>query len=394
MQMSSDKQRILFVITQGHWGGAQRYVFDLARNFTANGHRVEVAVGDQPGQRLQQQLETAGITVHQLRHLVRPVSPAQDFLAVLELRKLIGSGRYDVVHLNSSKAGVVGSIAASTIGRKSRPKIVYTAHGWVFVEPLSPARRWMYRTMEAATAAAKDAIICVSQQSKDDALTAHVGKPEQMEVIPIGLDRADLTFMPRDEARAELCRLAGISDSPETRLAVTIANYYATKGIDLLLAAWPRVLEKHPDAHAIVLGDGPLAADLQRQLASAGIAERFHLPGAVPDAYRLLLGADLFVLPSRKEGLPYALLEAQAAGLPIVASEVGGVPAALANGRAGLLVPPGAPGDIAAAVASLLDDPSLGQRLATAARSSHTLANMAEATLACYAGRRQENIRP
>lgn len=390
----SSSLSILFVITQGHWGGAQRYVFDLARYYRDHGHPVEVAAGDEPGQQLQARLADAGIAVRQLAHLVRPVNLWQDLLAVLELRRLISSGRYDVVHLNSSKAGVVGSIAAATIGRKSRPKIVYTAHGWVFVEPLSPTRRWMYRLLERATAPTKDAIICVSQQSKDDALAARVGKPEQMEVIPIGLDRADLTFLPRYEARAELCRLAGISDGPEVKLAVTIANYYATKGLDLLLAAWPRVLERHPHAHAVVLGDGPLGDDLRRQLASEGIAERFHLPGAVPDAYRLLLGADIFVLPSRKEGLPYALLEAQAAGLPIVASEVGGIPAALANGRAGLLVPPGAPGDIAAAATSLLDDPGLGQRLASATRSSHTLANMAQATLACYAVRRQENIKP
>ncbi len=392
--MSSNNKNILFVITQGHWGGAQRYVFDLARNYTSRGYKVAVAVGDEPNQLLQQRLTTAGIPVHQLSHLVRPVNPMRDIAAIFELRRLISHGGYDVVHLNSSKAGVIGSIAAAVLPRRTRPTIVYTAHGWVFVEPLSSARRWIYRNLERLTAPSKDIIVCVSQQSKDDALAAYVGKKEQMVVIPIGLDRNDLTFLPREQARAELCRLADITDGSDVRIAVTIANYYATKGIDLLLAAWPRVLEQHPNAHAMVLGDGPLGLELNRQLAAEGISERFHLPGAVPDAYRLLIGADLFVLPSRKEGLPYALLEAQAAGLPIVASEVGGIPAALANGRGGLLIPPGAPGDIAAAVTSLLDDPQLGQRLATATRTTHTLANMAEATLACYTGRRQENIKP
>lgn len=375
---------ILLVITQGHWGGAQRYVYDLARYYRSHGHSVEVAVGDQPNQLLQERLAEAGIAVRRLAHLVRPINPLHDLLAVGELRKLIGSGRYDVVHLNSSKAGVVGSIAAAMVPKAKRPKIVYTAHGWVFVEPLSPARRKLYQVLESKTAPAKDVIVCVSQQSRDDALAFGVGKPEQLQVVPIGLNREDLTFMPRVEARAELCRLAGIQDKPEVKLSVTIANYYATKGLDLLLSAWPRINEKHPNVHAIVLGDGPQAAELQRQLKSEGVAASFHLPGAVTDAYRLLPGADLFVLPSRKEGLPYALLEAQAAGLPIVASEVGGIPAALANGRAGLLVPAGAPGDIAVAVVRLLDDPSLAHQLATATRSSHTLANMAEATLALY----------
>jgi glycosyltransferase involved in cell wall biosynthesis len=392
--MSSNTKNILFVITQGHWGGAQRYVFDLARNYTSRGHKVKVAVGDEPNQLLQQRLTTAGIPVHQLSHLVRPVNPVQDFAAVFELRRLIARGGYDVVHLNSSKAGVIGSIAAAIIPRRTRPAIIYTAHGWVFVEPLSSARRWVYRILERITAPAKNIIVCVSQQSKDDALAAHVGNKEQMVVIPIGLDRNDLEFLPHEQARAELCRLAHITDGPDVRIAVTIANYYATKGIDLLLTAWPRVLERHPDAHAIVLGDGPLGSELKHQLVAEGIGDKFHLPGAVPDAYRLLMGADLFVLPSRKEGLPYALLEAQAAGLPIVASEVGGIPAALANGRGGLLIPPGAPGDIAAAVITLLNDSQLGQRLATATRATHTLANMAEATLACYARRRQENIKP
>lgn len=384
--MSSVSKKITYVITQGHWGGAQRYVFDLASTLQER-HRVDVLIGGPTNLELQGRLSAAGVPWKPLRHLVRQINPLRDVAAVLELRRQLLATAPDIIHLNSSKAGVVGSLAVATLPRAARPKVIYTAHGWVFVEPLSRVRLAAYRWLEKLTARWKDKIVCVSEVSREDAVLAKVGKPSQLVVVPTGLDYDHLDLLPEPQARAELRRLAGLPPTGPELLVVCVANYYATKGIDILMNAAVTLRGSTPLAHSIVIGDGPLRGSLLKQRAALGLESIVHLPGAVPLAHRLLTGADVVVLPSRKEGLPYALLEALAARRPIVASEVGGMPAVLGLGRFGLLVRPAAAGDLAAAISRLLaDEPlrrKLGEATAQAARN-YTLDAMARATEALY----------
>lgn len=380
--------KILYVITQGHWGGAQRYVFDLS-HWLKDRAEVEVAVGDRPDMELQQRLRSAGIKWRQLKHLQRSINPLADLLAVRELRRLIKQGGYNVIHLNSSKAGAVGALAAAGLPKRLRPKVIYTAHGWVFVEPLAKWRLAWYKFIERTTARWKDIIICVSKMSKDDALQAKVGRPEQLKVIPIALNKEVLNFLPADQARQQLRQLANLPPTGEEIILITIANYYGTKGIDILLSALPPIINQYPQVHSLVLGDGPLKDSLFKLRANLNLQNHVHLPGNIPEAYRLLTGADIFVLPSRKEGLPYALLEALAAGLPIIATEVGAIPSVLGNGQAGLLITPGAAGDLTKAIQTLLENNNLKNKLIAAINSTnrgknYSLAEMIRQTVACY----------
>lgn len=381
------KLKILYVITQGHWGGAQRYVFDLSQYLKTTAD-VEVAVGDEPNMELQQRLHEADIKIHQLKYLKRNINPLLDTLAVIELYKLFTKNHYHTIHLNSSKAGAIGATAAALIPKNKRPKIIYTAHGWVFVEPLSKMRLTLYKFIERITAKWKDIIICVSKMSKDDALQAKVGKNKKLIVIPIALEKQGLNFLPANSAREQLAKLAGITINNQEKILITIANYYGTKGLDVLLTALRPVIDKMPYVHSIVIGDGPLKDNLFTLQQKLNLQNNVHFIGAIPQAYKLLRGADIFVLPSRKEGLPYAILEALTAGLPIIATEVGAIPNVLGNGRAGLIISPGAPGDLTKAIISLLTDNQLKEKLSSAAAGlngkSNSLLEMIKATLELY----------
>jgi glycosyltransferase involved in cell wall biosynthesis len=165
--------KILYIITQGAWGGAQRYVFDLATNLGEE-FEIFVAVGEQDGpQDLQKKLEDwqadhdrAALTILQLKHLHRSIRPNQDIQAVLEIARLYQRIRPDIVHLNSTKAGIIGSFAKFGLWFR-RAAVVYTVHGWVFNEPLHDKVRWLYAWLEKVTARCKDKIIVLSKPDKD-----------------------------------------------------------------------------------------------------------------------------------------------------------------------------------------------------------------------------------
>lgn len=157
----------------------------------------------------------------------------------------------------------------------------------------------------------------------------------------------------------------------------TIANFYPTKGLDILIQASPLL----GNVHTVIIGDGPARP--------ASVPPRTHLLGTIPDAARLLPAFDVFVLPSRKEGLPYALIEAMAAGLPIVATTVGGIPEIITHEKNGLLVPVENPAALAAAIRRLVDDPSFRAQLGNAAKTSaekFSFAAQLANTLAVYRG--------
>jgi glycosyltransferase involved in cell wall biosynthesis len=150
---------------------------------------------------------------------------------------------------------------------------------------------------------------------------------------------------------------------------VTVANLRPEKGHDTLIDAVPRVLAAHPDAEFIVAGDGPLAPALAARARSRGVAHRVSFLGRSDDVSALLAASDIFVLPSRSEALPNAVIEAMAAGLPIVASRVGGIPELITPGVNGHLVPPGDPPALAEAIVELMDRPSFAHALGWAARA-------------------------
>ncbi|MFA5813650.1 MAG: glycosyltransferase family 4 protein [Patescibacteria group bacterium] len=345
------KKKILYVITQGAWGGAQRYVYDLATHLTEE-FDITVAVGEpNGGKKLLDKLQITNyklqinnkIQTIQLKHLVRRISPIDDILAIFELRKLYKTLKPDIIHLNSSKAGIIGSLAKCLMLRASCI-MIYTVHGWVFNEPLPRPTRWLYQIMERITSRWKNKIIVLSEQDKQTALQQLKINEKKLALIPLGIDQPN--FLSREEARQKL--LAAYSaalfrDTVSSDIWIgTIAGLYKTKGLDTLIKAVVTLNNLQSSIFNLqffIIGSGPEKENLQSAICNLQLTN-VHLLGFIENAQEFLPAFDFFVLPSRKEGLPYTLLEAKMAGTPIIATDAGGVSEIIEDKKTGLLVPP------------------------------------------------------
>lgn len=379
-QSAAPVRRIAFIVTQTEFGGAQRYVADLIRTLNRDAFSAVVITG--PGAGTQLRTALGNTPVHVAQHLRRAILPHHDLAAIGELAKLLKSLNVDVVHLNSSKAGVLGAYAAH---RAKVPRVVYTAHGFVFNEPMHPTRRLIYRLAERWSARHKDIIICVSDFDRKTALANRIAPSEKLRVVHNGIDLAALDFLDRASARSRLASAGIMGNGP---LLGTIANFYPTKGLAYLIEAAAELHKTLPNLQVVLMGDGMERETLQRLIRHHQLSGVVHLPGQLPDARRLLPALDAFVCTSVKEGFPYTILEAMAAGLPIIATRVGGIPEMIEHEVHGLLIPPKHVLAAAAAIRRVLDDSALATRLGSAARarvaSEFSLQRMATATIACY----------
>lgn len=341
------KKKVLYVITKSNWGGAQRYVYDLATNLPEDYEPVVAAGGCG---RLAERLKEKGVRFVEVPSLARDVSVGNDIRAFWELYKLYRHERPWLVHLNSSKAGGVGAAA----GRLARvPRVVFTVHGWAFNEPV-PALAKLFRWVASlATILLAHRVISVSHFDR-------IHAPLGLETKTVHNGIPPLDFLPRAEARSRLIDMAQIP--ADSFIIGTLAELHKNKGIDILLEA--TAITK--DSHVIVLGEGEERHTLQELINMYGIEERVHMVGFVDNAARLMKGFDIFVLPSRKEGLSYTILEAGAAGLPVVSTIVGGTPEMIEDQLSGILVPPYEAAALADALNELQQSPNTRARLGEA----------------------------
>lgn len=366
--------KILYIVTQSELGGASRYIFDLARNLPSDKFEVIVAGGG-VGE-LGEKINALGLNYYHLNNLVREIEPFRDLLAVYEICRLIIKTKPDIVHLNSSKAGVVGSIAAKICGVK---KIIYTAHGFVFNEPLSTFKKNLYRWSEKITSNCKDKIICVSEFDRQSALKNKIAKSSKLMTINNGIEALD--FADATESK----KILGV---PADSIVIgTVANLYRTKGLNFLISAIVKSKINHPGIYLRIVGDGELANELAKQINELN-AQNYIKVGKISHAYRYLKAFDIFVMSSVKEGFPYALLEAMAAGLPIVATKVGGIPEMIETDKTGSLVDAKNVDAISTAVESLLTDKqkmlALGANAKREVEKEFRLDKMIAKTIAVY----------
>jgi len=363
------KPSILYIITQGSWGGAQRYVFDLATNL-ADELDITVAVGEPNGKKdLQEKLQVKGqrskVQVIQLKHLVRRISPFHDLLALFELKKLYKKINPDIVHLNSSKAGIIGSIA-SWLRITGYGLLVYTVHGWVFTEPLGRLKTFLCRKLEQWTARLKDRIIVLSEHDGTIAKQVLYIPEKKLALTPLGFQATPL--LSKEAAREALQSMAK-NPIPNSAIWIgTIAGLYKTKGIDILIQAIHNLNFQFPVSsfQFLIIGDGPEKNNLGLLVSGYGLPN-IHFLGYQEDASQYLNVFDLFVLPSRKEGFPYTILEAINAGVPIVATRVGAVPERIKHKKTGLLVEPGNAAALSEQLADACAHPEAMQRYAAEA---------------------------
>jgi len=340
--------KITYLITRSDTvGGAHVHLLDLAYKAQTEGHKVEVLVGGNgPYAAL---LREKGLTVLNLRYLVRPIRPHLDALAVLECWRALRRFKPDIVHAHSTKAGLVGRFAAKLAGLP----VVFTAHGWAFTEGIAERSRRLAAFLEKRAARLSDAIICVSEYDRQLALRLGVGNESLITRIHNGVPEVRL-----DQ------RSIGSGTGPVR--VVCVARLDAPKEHVLLLEAMATI-DKVPWVLELI-GDGPLTAVVQQRARDLGVADRVEFSGLCNDVPSRLALADVFVLASAWEGLPLSILEAMRAGLPVVASHVGGVAESVVDGVTGFLVPKGDKAVLADRLVRLLGDAALRQQMGLAGR--------------------------
>ena len=328
-------------------GGTRRHFTALVTRLPSEGFDVRAvcAVGRDPAFRDDiPRMQAAGATVTEL-HMVRPISPAADLRAYRALRELLSRDRCDLVHTHSSKAGFVGRLAARASGV---PVAVHSAHTFAF-EMQAPAwKRAMYRALERHAARRTDLLIAVSEAERRVAIEAGLFTEGKIEVIPNGIDLREF------DRRAGVGGEAIPGLAPDDLVVGTVGRLAPQKGLRFLLDAAPAVLRAHPSALFVLIGDGELRPALARQAERLGIANRVRLLGHREGVERLYPLMRVFALPSLWEACPYALLEAMAARVPIVASALPACAEILDGGSCGLLVPPGNSDAVATAICGLL----------------------------------------
>ena len=355
-------------------GGVAENVAALAVHLGAYGWEVEVA--GPPQATIYPRLAAAGVHVHRLPLSRRYRDLRREAAALRRLSELLRDGSYDLVHCHSAKAGVLGRLAAW----HANVPAVYTPHALPFVGPFGLGRRVGARAAERALAPLTARIICVSEHERREATAAGLGGAARLRVVRNGCAACD-------DSIARDPRLAALGQAGPLAGAVSVLR--RQKRLDVLLDASPEVLRRVPAARLVVVGNGPLAGPLRRHAERLGLADepRFELLPFTPPVERYLRALDVFVLSSDWEGLPIAVLEALACGVPQVATNVGGTAEAV-TAETGVLVPPADPAALAEALVALLQDDERRQRMRQASILRHgrafTLERMVTTTAGVY----------
>ncbi len=331
--MHERRKKIIYVITKSNWGGAQRYVFDLATSLPGNEFLVTVALGGNG--LLRDRLEAAGIRVIPIAGLARDIGVVRELRAFMSILTILANEKPDVIHLNSSKAAGLGVLAARLYQLTTfnlQLTTIFTVHGWPFNED----RSWLWKifTWLASYVTAllsTDIIVIASREFKQVKAMPFVVK--KAHVIPNGIKAPE--FLSREEARRKL------EIRQEALVVGSIGELTWNKNYPELVMVAARLLKERLDFELVVIGEGEDRAEITARIKNSPILDgRKVLFGFREDAYKYLKAFDIFVLNSRKEGLPYVVLEAGAAGLPVAATSVGGIPDIIENDKTGLLVPP------------------------------------------------------
>jgi glycosyltransferase involved in cell wall biosynthesis len=295
-------------------------------------------------------LEKKGIRYHIVPSLVRHISPQGDLAALCKLIALLRLEQPHIVHTHTSKAGVLGRLAARLTGV---PMIVHTPHGHVFYGHFGPLASWGFLQIERALAWITDKLIALTTAEKTEHLERGIGCADWFTVIPSGIDVG--RFKRARTGRKVMPDWFGCP--PDAVVIGSIGWLTDIKGHRFLVDAVALLRQELPHVHLVIIGGGDQYGALLRQAGKAGISDAVHLAGHREDVELALAGMDCFVLPSLNEGMGRALIEAMAAGLPVVASRVGGIPAVVKDGENGLLVPAGDSLALAVALRRILSDP-------------------------------------
>jgi len=327
-------------------------MYDLVTNLGPENYEILVAVGTDGNGLFTKMLEARRIKTRIIKNLRRSIRPGYDFKAIKEVRNLITEFIPDILFLNSPKAGVIGSLAARKF---PLVKVIYRNGGWAFNDPAPWLVRWLYIGIEKFTANYKDHIIVNNQKEFEDAKRLKIKPRISLEKIYNGILAQKLDFLPRELAREELNKkFAQDKLTAKTKVVGLIANFYGQKGIaDLIQAATE--FKNRADIKVVIIGDGMNRAKFEKMISHLNLEDQVFLTGTLENAYRVLKAFDIFAFPSHKEGFPWAVLEAMAAKLPIIATPVGAIPEMITDQENGLIVPVNRPRILGRKILSLIE---------------------------------------
>lgn len=368
--------RVLMVV-ESSAGGTGRHVLDLSEGLAARGCEVHLLYSAGRADRFfLDRLSSLSSVRHAALSMRTSIHPS-DLSAVRAIRRhLLRHGPFDAVHGHSSKGGALARLSALATGVPS----FYTLHGFIIMDPgLARAKRLFYLAIECALSRVTSRVIAVSPEEGRAAVRLGLGK-SRVVVVPNGI--APPTLTPRREARASL----GLDPADDGPVIGFVGRLVTQKAPEVLLSAFADAARTSPGARLALVGSGPLGPALRRLAEGLGVADRVLWLGE-RDARGLLAGFDVFALSSRKEGLPYVVLEAMAAGLPVVATTTAGVEILVESGSNGFVVPAGDTLAFGAALAALAADPGLRARQSRAAReraARFSIDAMVDLTLDAY----------
>lgn len=361
-----EKLRIMHIITRLILGGAQENTLLTVEGLLRRGHDVRLVTGPALGPEgsLIQRAERNGVPLRIIDSMRRAVNPWRDFASYVALRRLIGEFRPHVVHTHSSKAGILGRMAAKRCGV---PCVVHTIHGLPFHPYEGALRNRLYIYLERRAARMCDLIITVADAMTEQALAAGVGERKKFLTIYSGLEVG--MFRPLSlEERARFRAALGLPS--DAAVICKVARLFELKGHEFLLRAMPRIIAAVPSARLVLVGDGILRDGLQKMARDAGIAERVIFAGLVPpeEISNYVGMADVVAHCSLREGLARALPQALLCGVPVAAYDIDGAREAVIDGETGRLVAPESVGELAEAIVEMLTDREKAARLAARGR--------------------------
>jgi glycosyltransferase involved in cell wall biosynthesis len=365
--------KVIRVIARLNIGGPARHAVILQQGLTDAGYRSVLVHGTPTPDEgsFEQLLASRGLTSVRLAGLGRRVNPFDDIVAFWSLLSLIFREQPDILHTHTAKAGTLGRLAGWLLNltrrRHRRCQLVHTFHGHVFSNYFSKVGSFIVRLIERTLARGTDAIVTISDRQRDDIVQRfRIAPAAKVAVIPLGLELDDLLAMdrPSREWRTEL------GWTEDEFVVGFVGRIVPVKDVPTLLHAFAALVASVPQARLLLVGDGECRVQMESLTRSLGVSELVRFAGWQLDLKRVYGAMDVVALTSRNEGTPVALIEALAAGRPVVATMVGGVPDVIQDGDTGLLVPPGDPDALAAALARMAGEPALRGRLTAAGRRS------------------------
>ncbi|MFA7193535.1 MAG: glycosyltransferase [Candidatus Paceibacterota bacterium] len=372
------KTKICYIITKSNFGGAQKYVYELATSLDKNLFEVYVALGGNGI--LKQKLIESEIHVVNIPNLSNKLITTSDIGSFKFLYNFFNENHFDVVHLNSSKIGALGGFAARLSGV---PKIIFTAHGWAFNEDRGFISKSIIKFIHWLTIMLCDQTIAVSENIKKQVF-GWPFTPNKITIIHNGVKEID--FYDKTKARGILAEI-NQNINPDKFLVGTIAELHPIKGLDILVDAI-KSIEANIDAQIVIIGEGHIRKELEEQIKNYNLENKVILLGFLDNAAKYLKAFDLFILPSRSEALALVVLEAGLGDVPVIATKVGGLPEIISNESFGKIVEPENYKSLAEAIKNSIENyeqtKTTAQNLKTRVEENFNYQKMLDKTISLY----------